>query len=154
MVLVSGRVPAVFMSGREFVSRPNLYYEKHPLPTGAVKGVMLLYLCLFYSKGSQDYTPKKNGCDRFSHFCGTWEQTDGRTVNERREVEFPWVPDSPVPSFVSSGYFWSSGNFGSSGSFMSCRSSGHFGSSGSFRLFASSGSSGYFRLSISGYNCG
>ena len=23
----------------------------------------------------------KNGCDRFSRFCSTWEQTDGQTVN-------------------------------------------------------------------------
>ena len=26
-------------------------YQKHPLPKGAIKGVMLWYLCLFYSKG-------------------------------------------------------------------------------------------------------
>ena len=45
------------------------------------------------SRGSCDniyayFTPRgpritnpNNGCDQFSRFCGTWEQTDGQTVN-------------------------------------------------------------------------
>ena len=37
------------------------------------------YMCAYFTPRGPRITHPKNGCDRFSRFCGTWEQTDGRT---------------------------------------------------------------------------
>ena len=39
------------------------------------------YIYAYFTPRGPRITHPKNGCDRFSRFCGTWKQTDGRTVN-------------------------------------------------------------------------
>ena len=39
------------------------------------------YIYAYFTPRGPRITHPKNGCDRFGRFCGTWEQTDGRTVN-------------------------------------------------------------------------
>ena len=51
-----------------------LYTREPPAPYGSrQEGHVNAY---FTPRGPR-ITHPKNGCDRFSRFCGTWEQTDG-----------------------------------------------------------------------------
>ena len=62
-------------------SKLMFYALEAPAPYGSRQGGHVIIFMAILLQGGPRITHPKNGCNQFSHFCGTWEQTDGQTVN-------------------------------------------------------------------------
>ena len=67
--------------GKSLVSIVKLILLEAPAPYGSRQGGHVIIFMPFFTPRGPRITHPKNGCNQFSCFCGTWEQTDGQTVN-------------------------------------------------------------------------